>query len=290
MSTTTLTRPAARPLVRGDAAPLLTRLLVADTVVAAGVSLFVPKVLAGEAVTIGNLRGTALVMLLALPLLLLGERRARAGSVRGLVLWLGVDVYLAYQGVLLCFATPMNRLFLAYVGVLGLAGWTLLTLVAGIDRAVLAGRIGARAPYRLVGGFLGVVVTLNLLAWLAQAAPITWTGRIPQAVTDAGMLTSAIWVQDLALWLPLGLVVAVLAWRRDLFGGLLGTGLLCFYVLEAVSVASDQWWGSRADSSHPAVASAAVVPAALVVALVTALPLLRMLRHLDRTSTRPAGP
>jgi hypothetical protein len=43
-----------------------------------------------------------------------------------------------------------------------------------------------------------------------------------------------------------------------------------FYVVERLSVASDQWWGVRADDSHLELASLAVVPGALGSAAVSA--------------------
>jgi hypothetical protein len=80
---------------------------------AAGLSVFLPSVLAGADVTKGNLRGTAAVLLVVgLPVLTIGLLRSACGSACAQVIWLGVLGYLLYQAVLFCFGTPLNNLFM----------------------------------------------------------------------------------------------------------------------------------------------------------------------------------
>jgi hypothetical protein len=72
--------------------------LAAVSSIAAGCSLLFPGLLDGVPVTDGNLRGTALlVVLVAVPLLLTGMSLTVRGSLRGLVAWLGAAGYLTYQ-------------------------------------------------------------------------------------------------------------------------------------------------------------------------------------------------
>jgi hypothetical protein len=81
-----------------------------------GLSFFLPAVLTGAEVGNGNLRSTALVvLLLGVPTLLTAMAGTARGSSRWLVVWLGTLGYLLYQAVLFCFATPLNALFLFYV-------------------------------------------------------------------------------------------------------------------------------------------------------------------------------
>jgi hypothetical protein len=261
----------------------LTMALAGAATIAAGGSLLRPELLDGTAVTIGNLRGTSLVVLVAgVPALVAGMSSMFRGSLRGFVVCVGAAMYLTYQGVMFCFATPINPLFLAYVATLGLGSWTVLALVR------TAGHIDAPtygvpdSLWRLAPGLLATFATLNGLAWLARAAPITWTGDTPGALDGSGLLTSPVWVQDLALWIPAALVSAWLMWHRRPIGVLLTGGMLTFYLIECLSVASDQWWGARADDTHPEVASMAVVPAALVVAALVAVPLMLVLTGLGR--------
>ena len=276
-----LDRPAA---VRDSRFPyVLTVGLAVATLAAAVPSLFFPDLLGGTEVIKGNLRGTALVMLvLGLPLLAAGAVCTARNSARWLVVWMGAAAYLTYQGVMLLFATPYNSLFLAYVAVLGFGIWTSVALVAHAQPHGFAARVDHRMPTRLVAGTLVAVAVLNALGWLARIVP-TIGSDDPAAVLDgSGLLTSPGWVQDLAFWIPAYVVAGVLMWRGNHRGVLLSGALLVFFLVESISVASDQWWGVRADDSQPDWASMTAVPMFLAVAALTAVPLGRYLRNIDR--------
>ena len=261
---------------------LCTGLLV-SSVIAAGGSLLFPDLLRGTEVIDGNLRGTAFVMVtVALPLLVVGLLRTSAGSARGLVVLTGATAYLAYQGVMFCFATPFNDLFLAYVALLGFASWSLACIVVNVDVAEIRRWVGPRTPFGPVSGALIAFAALNALGWFARIAPAVIGDEPAVGIEGSGLLTSPVWVQDLAIWIPAAIAAASSMWRREARGVLLSNALLVFYVVECMSVASDQWWGARADSTEPALASMSVVPGALLAAVVVSVPLLWSLRHFLR--------
>ncbi len=273
-------RPA---VVRAALWPLvLSGFLVPVAAVGCAVPLLAPAVLRGPAVTAGNLRGTALVVLaVGLPALVAGAWATARHSARGLVVWLGAQGYVAYQAVLFCLGTPMNRLFLLHVAWLALSVWTLLVTLSQVDVRAWASRAGAGLPARGLATAVAAVAVLTALAWLARTVPDA-VGPTPGAVLDgSGMTASPVWVQDLAVWVPAAVVVAGWAWRRRP-AGLLGIG--AFLVVDAVEllgIASDQWFGARADAGHPDLASAAAVPPFLVGAAVLAVLAVVHLRHVD---------
>src|SRR4051794_14446528 len=83
-------------------------LLSAVSAAAALLSVLYPDILTGLPAANGNLRGTAVVMLVvAIPLVIIAMVWTARGSARGLVVWLGTVGYLGYQAVMLCFATPL---------------------------------------------------------------------------------------------------------------------------------------------------------------------------------------
>lgn len=276
-------RPTAAPL-----AERLSLLLCGAAVAAALPGLVRPSLLTGAPVTTGNVRGTALIVLvLTVPVLLLGMRRARAGSLPALAVWAGATIALTYQGLLFCFGIPFNALFLPYVAMLGLGAWTLGSLVLVLARSAESPWSAALAPSRFAPRALITLALGNGLVWLLQASPTTWTGDQPAAIDGSGLLTSPVWVQDLAFWIPAAVLVATLALRGRALGHLLTGGMLTFYVLECISVASDQWFGAHADRSHPDVASMDVVPVAIVLGLLILVPLAAQLNILER-ATGPA--
>jgi hypothetical protein len=273
--------------VRGTAAFVraerLSILLCSASIAASLPSLVKPSLLTGEPVTVGNVRGTALVVLvLTVPGLVLAMRAAGRGSLVGLALWSGATMALSYQALLFCFGIPFNTLFLPYVAMLGLSAWTLIALVHLATAISAEPWAAALEPSRFAPRALAALAVGNGVVWLGRVTPILWTGDQPEALSGSGLLTSPVWVQDLAFWIPAAVVVAVLTLRGNPLGHLLTGGMLSFYVIECVSVASDQWFGARADASHPDIASMDVVPPALALALLIVLPLTSQLRVLRR--------
>ena len=100
------------------------------------------------AMGVGNLRGTALtVLLIAVPVLIMAMSRAMRGSLRAQIVWLACLAYLAYNAVMFCFAAHFNSLFLLFTTFLSLAFWALVTLLRALDvRATAA--VSQRIPAR----------------------------------------------------------------------------------------------------------------------------------------------
>ncbi|MFD4324347.1 hypothetical protein ACFWQC_06920 [Nocardioides sp. NPDC058538] len=110
--------------------------VVALVLVAAVPTFFVDGILNGTPVMNGSARGTALTMFaLALPVLAIGQFTSARGSVRGQAALIGALGYLTYNATLLVYATPFNELFLAYVALLGLSLWTLVSALLDPCRA-----------------------------------------------------------------------------------------------------------------------------------------------------------
>jgi hypothetical protein len=93
-----------------------------------------------------------------------------------------------------------------------------------------------------------------------------------------GVSTNAIYVQDLGVWLPLAAVAALWLFRRQARGAVVVGALLAMWVIEAVSVAVDQWFGSNADPASTVVSSSLVVPF-LVLAVIGLIPLWFLVRR-----------
>ncbi len=281
--TTTRAPHDRRSVLRPGRRPYL--LSVALGVVAAagsGLSVAPPSVLTGVPGSNGNMRGTAVVVLVVgVPVLTLAVLGASRGSARAFVVWLGTLGYLLYQSVLFCFATPYNNLFLLYVAHLGLAVWSIVMVLRSADLDAFGARLSPRAPVRFVAGFALVVVALNATAWLAGIVPTVLSDHPGELLTDTGLSTNPVYVQDLAIWLPLLATSAVAAWRRQVWGQLVTAAMLAMFVLESISISVDQWFGSQADPASSA-SSMTMVPAFAVVALVMAVALVAFLRHLDR--------
>lgn len=275
--------PTGLSLVQGDrVAYWLGAGLAVASAVAAAATLLVPGLLTGPPVMNGSARGTALVILVvALPVLAVSLRAAAHGSARAVIVWLGSVGYLLYNAVMFAFATPFNRLFLLYLAMLALALWTAGALVSRTDLGALARRCSPELPVRWLAAYALVVAGLNAVAWLAGIVPALASRRPSELLDGTGLTTNPVYVQDLAVWLPLVTVAAVWLLQRRPQGVLVVGAGLVMWVIEALGIAVDQWFGSVADPSSP-VASAAAVPAFLVVTALGLVPAVVLLRHIDR--------
>jgi len=247
-----------------------------------------PGLLHGPAAMQGSARGTALVLgVLAVPVLLGSVWRARLGSEPALVTWAGAVLYVVYNAVLFLFLTPFNAAFLVYVALFGSSLWAAGHLAVSPRLWQVARDTARRAPVRGVAVYVWVVAVLNALAWLAMIVPSL--GDHPAPVLEGtGVQTNAIYVQDLAVWLPLAAVAALWLWRREARGALVAGAVLGLWVIESVSIAVDQWFGVRADPDSPVV-SLSVIPPFLVLAVVGLVPLWLLLRPGSRATPGREG-
>jgi hypothetical protein len=261
----------------------------AATSLAAGLwTLWDHGLLGGPEAMQGSARGTSLVVVaVAVPLLLVSVAAARRGSTVALVGWGGATLYLLYNAVLLLFLTPFNAAFLLYVAMLGTGLWSAGALLLRPQVWDLGRTVAAHAPVRGVAAYVWVVVVLNALLWLANVVPALDDPQPTPMLDGTGVTTNAIYVQDLAVWLPLMAVAAWWLWRREARGAVVVLAGLAMWSLEAVSIAVDQTFGVAADPSSPVVSTSLVVPF-LVLAAVGLLPLWALLRH--RVPPAGAGP
>lgn len=255
---------------------------------AAGAATFIAKdSIAGPAVSVGTARGTALVVaVIAVPVLLAAMWSTSRGSLRAIVIWLGSAGYLLYNAVMFLFGTPYNRFFAAYVAMLAFALWSIGAVLVQTDVVGVASRVTGRLPARGIAIYAWTVALLNALVWLRTIIP-TMTADSPGAfLVGSGFSTHPVYIQDLAVWIPLMVVSAAWLWRGLAWGYLLTASILALWVLEALGIAVDQWFGSQADPTTE-FASAAMSPAFLAWSVIGLIPLGLALHPLRRDSNRP---
>ena len=222
-----------------DAALLLCRVLIPLVVVAAAAGLLVPDVYRDAPVWVAQARGQDLVTLVvAVPLLVAGLIGVERHSGRSTLLWIGAVGYLAYAYATYTFGAHFNRLFLVYVAIFGLALYTLVLGLLGVDAAGLADTFRRSTPTRLVGGSLIGMGVLTAVLWLAEDVPAVLSGRVPATVADAGLLTNPIHVLDLAVVLPGAVLTGALLLRRRPWGFVLGAYFLVKFATLGLAIIS----------------------------------------------------
>jgi hypothetical protein len=168
--------------------------------------------------------------------LLVAVSFAGKGSLKALLVWMGVLITLLYSSVIYAFAVHFNRLFLVYVAILGLSFYTLVGSVIRLPLDRLQSFFATTRRTRLVSVFLSLVGVLFFLLWLKEDIPALLAGTVPQSVIQSGLLTNPVHVLDLGLYLPAMLITAIFLWRGRLLGYLLALPLLVFVVLTGVGI------------------------------------------------------
>lgn len=212
---------------------------------------------------IGNMRGTALtVLVLAVPLLLFSLVLSGRGSLRAQFVWLGTLGYIAYNAVLFCFAPRFNSFFLLFAALLALSFWGLVTLLRALDLPrIRAATVGV--PVRSIAVYLLVSAGLFALLWLEAIVPATLTNSVPEVLEEAGLNQNPIWVLDFAFTFPLMVMGSVWLWRREAWGMVIGGMMTLTLTIETAGIAVDQIFGHLHDPS----ASIAAVPVMVVFTL-----------------------
>lgn len=171
------------------------------------------------------------------PLLLSSALLARRGSVAARIVWMGTLVYLLYEFALYCFAVHFSALFLVYTTGLGLSFYAAVGSLSSLDPAEIASRYGSRVPIKTMAGGLFVLAVATAASWLKEIVPAILAGVVPPSISEAGQITSPVYVLDLAIVLPAFVVAGVQLLRRKPVAFVLAPVLLVFAVLMIVALA-----------------------------------------------------
>lgn len=192
-----------------DAASLAVALLA---LCAALAGLFTP-VYQDNAWAVAGYRGSDLITaFLAVPLMCVALLRARSGSLRWRLVWLGLLAYFAYTYAY-AFAIAWNQLFGLYVVLFAGSIWTLVAALIRTDANAVKASVQPDAPVRAVSRYLLIFGSLLGALWVLQIAMSLLTGTIPQSVIDSGHPTAPVFLLDLGFVVPLFLVGGI--WLRN---------------------------------------------------------------------------
>jgi hypothetical protein len=151
----------------------------------------------------------------AVPLLAAGLVRAGSGSVRGLVLWLGLIGYAVYNYAFYLFGAALNAFFLIYVVALVLAVVLLILVLSHTNAPRVADSFRRTTPVRFIGGSLVCVGSGLASVWIAMWVTYVFASRPTPVEPEAFRLVAAL---DLSLMVPALTIGGVLIWRRRPWG------------------------------------------------------------------------
>lgn len=234
----------------GRAAYVVSAALAGVAALTSGLSVFLWGVFQRDVpMTVGNMRGTALtVLVIAVPLLIGSMAASWRGSLRARFLWLGSVAYIAYNAVMFCFALQFNSFFLLFVAMLALSFWALVTLLSRFDLAGVSAA-GAGVPARTIAVYMVVCLVLFAMMWLREIIPATIDNVLPGSFDGTGLTQNPIYVLDFAFTFPLLITGATWLWRRRAWGYVIGGMMVIMLTIETAGIAIDQTFGHLHDSS-----------------------------------------
>ena len=219
--------------------------------VGAAIGAFNSGIFRDPPMTAGNAQGTSLVILLvAVPALVVSMMLEARGSARAGIVWLGALGYILYNSILFSFDVAFNRLFPFHVAMLSLALWSLVVLLIQVDTNELRARFTPNRNLRLIAIYLVASAALFLVTWMRDFVPALIHNTSPGSLDKTLMLTNPIQVMDLSATLPLMFLAGIWLWRRQPWGYLLAGLLLVTLTIETLSIAVDQIFGHRHDSTQ----------------------------------------
>ena len=178
----------------------------------------------------------------AVPLLFAAGVLVDRGSVRGLLLWLGLIAYAMYNCAFYLFGAALNRFFLIYVVALVLSGLLLLLALPDVDPEQIAARFRPAVPTRFLGGSLVFVGSGLGCIWIAMWGAYAFAARPTPIEPEAFRLVAAL---DLSLIVPALTAGGALLWRRRPWGYVIAAiasiqSALYLFVLSVNSVVAIQ--------------------------------------------------
>jgi len=159
-------------------------------------------------------------LVVAVPLLVLGVAFAARGSTRGLLLWLGMIGYAAYNYAYYLFGAALNVFFPVYVVPLVLAVVILVVALSRVDVSHVAASFRPTTPARIIGGYFAFIGVGLALVWMAMWASYVFAGRPTPIAPEAFKLVAALDISVMATALGLG---GILLWQRRAWGYIVAT-------------------------------------------------------------------
>lgn len=92
---------------------------------------------------------------------------------------------------------------------LSLALWSIGTVLTQTNIERLANHVTGKLPVRGIAIYATTVAMLNALMWLKGILPTITADDPGSFLISSGVTTQPVYIQDLAVWLPLMVVVAI---------------------------------------------------------------------------------
>lgn len=223
-------------VLRGRAVLALSMLLAAGIGIASFSGIFIQSTYENEALSyaVQGMGQDAVNLFLIIPVFIVSSIMMFRGSRRAAYVWSGALFYTVYSYAIYAFALHFNFLFLVYCMVFGLSFYLFAIFISSAMKRHTDREI---TPDKPVSIFLLVIAGVFYLLWLKEIVPALISGKTPQSIIDAGLMSNPVHVLDLAICLPGLIITAILLLKGRKWGYVLAPAMLVFCVLMTLAIA-----------------------------------------------------
>ena len=175
-------------------------------------------------------------LFLVTPALIISSIYAYQGRKGALFIWAGVLAYLLYTYLIYCFAIHFNKLFVFYCLALGLSFYSLLWFFYSLLKRKGISEGFSYIPHRIIGIYFIIISCLFYFLWLSEIIPAIMDGDLPESIKETGLITNAVHVIDLSVFLPGIFIAGVLILQRKILGYCLAPVFLSFFILMNITI------------------------------------------------------
>jgi len=197
---------------------------------------------------------SAVTLVVAIPMLLVAMVKARQGSLRGRLVWLGGLAYLVYTYLEMAVSGPFTPLYLVYTAAFACAIPALVILGRTIDVETLPRAFGDRFPRRTIAIYTLTFGVLLAAAWLKDIVTRSAAGQLgwPDAY---GSVRNVVQALDLGLQVPLLIASGLLLLRRHPSGYLVAAISTVNSVCMGAALAAMVGWSAVVEGKSVLVAA-----------------------------------
>jgi hypothetical protein len=160
-----------------------------------------------------------LVTLVLSPILVLALTLQKRGDERGLLLWMGLMLYMFYNYAFYLFGTKFNNFFLIYVALFSLSLYSIIIGLLTVNIHAIQENIGRNKRKVIIGLFLFLLAVPLTIVEIKECIAFILSGRTPEIPT-------LIFALDLSTVVPTTILAAILLWKNHPWGNVVGMMVL----------------------------------------------------------------
>lgn len=167
-----------------------------------------------------------ITLIVAIPLLITSLLFAFKGSVRWQLVWMGMLGYMVYNFAFYLFGAAFNNLFLVYVALFSSSIAALILGLSNLDINYIALRFSPKTPVKVISIYIMLIAIMLFFVEMGMIYNYFQTGILPETIKLTGHPTSIVFALDLSIVVPVSVVTAILLWKRNTWGYILGMIML----------------------------------------------------------------